>query len=256
MAKNSKIAELASFDSDYIGGRSFIVGIDEAGRGCLAGPVYAAAMAISAKFYSDESMLKELEKLNDSKQLSHEVREEIYAKLERMRSAGVIDFEAAYADVDEIERDNILRATQTAMARAATTLNERLGLNLRTSGAVATLFGESALDISRANILLDGREMKNFPYAHRAVVKGDASSLAIAAASIIAKVSRDKLMDSYAQQYPRYAFEKHKGYGTALHLQALMLFGPCPIHRKSFLKKLRPDETDESQHTPEQTSLF
>ena len=133
-----------------------------------------------------------------------------------------------------------------AMARAARALNERLVLNLRAAGAAATLFGESGLDASKAQVLIDGREMKKFPYSHMAVVKGDAQSLAIAAASIVAKVTRDRLMEELSEKYPRFGFEKHKGYGTAAHLQSLMLFGPTKEHRKSFLKKLRP-ESGESE---------
>lgn len=253
MANAAKIILLADFDREYLGGRSFILGIDEAGRGALAGPVCAGAVAVSAGLYSSGAALLGLRVLNDSKQLSHEARESVYGELEKLKSAGLLDFEAAFAEVEEIEKHNILVATQIAMARAADALNARLGLNLARSGAAATLFGESPLDISKAQVIIDGREMKKFPYAHMAAVKGDARSLAVAAASVVAKVSRDRLMEALAPKYPRFGFEKHKGYGTAAHLQSLMLFGPTPEHRKSFLKKLRPDE---SSGIAEQGTLF
>ena len=254
MTKKSKIASLAEFDKDYIGGRSFVLGVDEAGRGALAGPVCAGAVAVSANFYASATLCETLTLLNDSKQLTHETRDVLFGELGKLKKAGVLDFEAAYASVEEIENFNILVATQMAMSRAATAINERLELHLRKAGTVATLFGESRIDLSRAQVLIDGIEMKKFPFAHRAVVKGDAQSLAIAAASIIAKVSRDRLMEQLAVKYPRFGFEKHKGYGTAIHLQSLMLFGPTPEHRKSFLKKLRPENPESAQ--PTQSTLF
>ena len=253
MAKKSKVEILAEFDAEYIAGRSWLVGIDEAGRGCLAGPVCAGAVAVSAKAYSNKNFLKVLEALDDSKKLTEKKREEIYTILCNAKSAGEIDFEAGFASVAEIESINILSATQLAMARAVEALNERLHLNLRRATAPATLFGESALDTSTGFVLIDGKPMKKFPYAHNAIVKGDASSLAIAAASIIAKVTRDRYMQELARKYPRFGFDVHKGYGTASHLQNLMLFGATDVHRPSFLKKLR-DEQASAKET--QSELF
>ena len=250
--RKCSIAKLSGFDAEYVLGRSYVVGIDEAGRGALAGPVVAAAMAVSSKAYSSEKFLEAIQGLDDSKKLSHHQREELFVKLHSLKEAGYIDFEASQASVEEIEKVNILNATQLAMGRAAEALNLRLNLGLRSSGAVATLFGERAIDTSRAFVLIDGTPMKKFPYAHFAVVKGDSSSLAISAASIIAKVTRDKLMEELSAKYPRYSFDIHKGYGTPAHLQALMLYGPSQIHRPSFLKKLRAEPTKKS----EQTELF
>lgn len=245
MAKKT-INSLLQFDLDSMLGRSWLVGIDEAGRGALAGPVCAGAVAVSAKLYKNQKCIDFLSELNDSKKLTESTRETLYKKLEELKNLGFIDFEASYASVEEIETQNILVATQLAMSRACTVLNERLSLNLRSAGSVATLFGERALDVSLADVLIDGKPMKKFPYAHRAVVKGDASSLAIAAASIVAKVSRDRLMKNLAIDYPRYAFEIHKGYGTAIHLQTLMLYGASDVHRKSFLKKIRGETIAET----------
>ncbi len=253
MSKKSHISTLAEFDAEYISGRSWLVGIDEAGRGCLAGPVCAGAVAIGAKAYSNPTFFKALEALDDSKKLSEKKREEIFRILCDIKNSGEIDFEAAFASVAEIESLNILVATQLAMERAARALNKRLHLNLRMASAPATLFGESALDTSTGFVLIDGRPMKKFPFAHNAIVKGDASSLAIAAASIIAKVSRDKLMEELAREYPRFGFEIHKGYGTAAHLQNLMLFGATDIHRLSFLKKIRAENSGVSET---QSELF
>ncbi len=246
MAKGSA-KSLADFDADYMLGRSWLVGIDEAGRGALAGPVCAGAVAVSSKFYKNEKYVEFLSGLNDSKKLSESARESLYKRLEELKAQGLIDFEAGYASVEEIERENILVATQIAMARACEAINNRQQLKLRSAGSTATLFGESALDLSLAEILIDGKPMKKFPYIHHAVVKGDASSLAIAAASIIAKVSRDRFMANLSLKYPRFGFDIHKGYGTAAHSQALMLYGASDVHRPSFLKKLRAEPIAEIQ---------
>ena len=235
--KHSAIESLAAFDAEYAAGRSWLVGIDEAGRGCLAGPVCAAAAAVKARSYAVPAFLETLAGLDDSKKLSEHQRAELYAKLVELKKNGWLDFEAAFASVDEIEKLNILGATQLAMARAARKLDERLKLYLRAASAPATLFGEQSVDTSNACILIDGKPMKKFPYAHTAVVKGDASSLAVAAASIVAKVSRDALMDELARKYPRYGFEAHKGYGTAAHLQNLM-------------RRVRHPQTEFSEKTP------
>lgn len=252
MPANRKIFSLAEFDMDYAGGRSYVLGIDEAGRGALAGPVCAAAVLLGISLYKNERFLESLAELNDSKQIPEHTRESIFARLEELKSIGALDFEPAFASEEEIERLNILGATQLAMSRAAASLNERHALGLSPAGGGATLWGESMADLSKAVIIIDGKPMKKFPYAHLAVVKGDASSLAVAAASVVAKVSRDRLMSKLAQDYPRYGFEIHKGYGTPAHLQALMLYGPSRIHRRGFLKKIRAKPLK----APEQTELW
>ncbi len=248
--KDRRVDGLAAFDAEYVSGRSWLVGIDEAGRGCLAGPVCAAAVAVRARAYANPSFADALCLLDDSKKLSEKQRNAVYEKLRILKLAGEIDFEAAFASVEEIEKHNILVATQIAMARAARALDERLNLSLRGASSPATLFGESAVDASTGYVLIDGRPMKKFPYAHTAVVKGDASSLAIASASIVAKVTRDNFMADLSRDYPRYSFKVNKGYGTASHLQGLLLFGACPAHRRSFLKKLR-GRTREGGRQPE-----
>jgi ribonuclease HII len=177
-----------------------IAGIDEAGRGPLAGPVTAAAVILPPDF--------EHGVLNDSKQLSGKKRETVYADL---ISDSRVLWASAVVGAEEIDRVNILRATHLAMAKAFRKLKPRPDL-----------------------ALIDGRPVKGFPAEHRSIVKGDSLSLSIAAASIIAKVERDRFMLEAAERYPGYGFENHKGYGTAEHLEALRSLGPCPLHRRSF----------------------
>lgn len=191
-----------SFEKKLIAsGHEIIAGVDEAGRGPLAGPVVAAAVILPKNFESVE--------LDDSKKLSSARREKIYNNITSPDSNVIY----AYSIVDEglIDKINILRATHKAMAQAV--------LNL---------------SIKPSFVIIDGMPVKDFPLPNDSIVKGDSKSLSIAAASIIAKVERDKLMLKYSKLYPEYKFEKHKGYGTKAHLEALDKFGPCNIHRKSF----------------------
>lgn len=183
-------------------GYNLVCGVDEAGRGPLAGPVCAAAVILPIGL--------QIEGLNDSKKLSEKKREQIFDII--MEKA--VSVSVAFGTVDEIEEHNILNATFMAMNRAIE------GLSCEPKFA-----------------LIDGNQVpKGIKIPCETVVKGDAKSCSIAAASIIAKVTRDRLVRTYAEKYPQYGFEKHKGYGTALHYQALKEFGVTEIHRKSFLK--------------------
>ena len=187
----------------YDSGVALLCGVDEAGRGPLAGPVYAAAVILPRGC--------EIPGLNDSKKLSEKRREELFAVIcEKALSYGI-----ARAEVEEIEERNILGATFLAMNRA-----------------IAQLSPQPAL------ALIDGNRNTGIEAPSRCVVKGDSSCADIAAASILAKVSRDRYMLAMAEQYPEYAFEQHKGYGTKLHYERLREFGPSPIHRPSFLRKM------------------
>ena len=181
-------------------GMDRVAGIDEAGRGPLAGPVTAAAVILPCGY---EHAL-----LDDSKKLMARSRDLIY---EELTSDPSICWGVAFAEVEEIDALNILRATHTAMRRAAMALSARPSF-----------------------CLIDGLDVPGFPLDARGVVKGDGISLSIAAASIIAKVSRDRRMQELAEEFPVYGFEKHKGYGTKAHLEALREHGPCPEHRRSF----------------------
>ena len=183
-----------------------IAGIDEAGRGALAGPVVAAAAILPERFRH--------RKLNDSKQLSPELREEIYQNLTTRPD---IVWAVGIVDSVEIDRINILRASHQAMRIAI-----------------------AGLTISPEHALIDGLPVIPFPLPQTAIIDGDCLSLSIAAASVIAKVTRDTLMREFCARFPHYCFSQHKGYGTELHLQKLHEHGPCPIHRRSFEPVAQP----------------
>ncbi len=184
-------------------GLKLVCGIDEAGRGPLAGPVYAAAVILPEGV--------ELPGLDDSKKLSEKKREYLYDLI----TERAMYYSIAYATEKEIDEHNILNAVYMAMNRAA----DRLGVEP---------------DIC----LIDGNRNSGITRNSRCVIGGDAKCACIAAASILAKVSRDRVMKKLGEEYPQYAFEKHKGYGTKLHYERIREFGPCEIHRKTFLKKL------------------
>ena len=187
----------------YDSGVKLICGVDEAGRGPLAGPVYAAAVILPRNL--------EIDGLNDSKKLSEKKREALYDEIcQKALSYGI-----ARAELEEIEELNILQATFLAMNRAI-----------------------SQLDIMPELALIDGNRNTGIEIASRCVIKGDSKCADIAAASILAKVSRDRYMLEMAEKYPQYYFEKHKGYGTKLHYEAIREHGPSPIHRISFLRKM------------------
>lgn len=184
-------------------GYKYICGVDEAGRGPLAGPVCAAAVILPEGLVIDG--------VNDSKKLTEKKREALFDVI----CNSAIAYSIVFADVDEIEEVNILRATMNAMKRAV-----------------------ESLDTKADFAYIDGNTMPSLEINAECLIKGDAKSISVACASILAKVSRDRLMLKYAQQYPQYSFEKHKGYGTKAHTEALLEHGPCPIHRMSFLKKI------------------
>lgn len=183
-------------------GIHLICGVDEAGRGPLAGPVCAAAVILPRD--------AEIPGLNDSKKLSDKKRRELYPLIQEKALAYGIGF-ASHEEIDEI---NILQATYLAMERAL-----------------------AALSITPEQVLIDGNRAKDFGLPVKTVVHGDSLSMSIAAASVLAKVTRDDLMLQMAQEYPQYSFEIHKGYGTKAHYEALRTYGPSPIHRNTFLKK-------------------
>ena len=187
----------------YDSGVERICGVDEAGRGPLAGPVCAAAVILPRGL--------EIEGLNDSKKLSEKKRDKLFDAI----CAEAVSYGIAFASVEEIEEINILNAAMLAMNRAI----ERLSVK-------PTL------------ALIDGNRDSAINMPSRCVVKGDAKCADIAAASILAKVTRDRYMLEMAVKYPEYHFEKHKGYGTKLHYEALREYGPCEIHRLSFLRKM------------------
>lgn len=183
-------------------GINIVCGVDEAGRGPLAGPVCAAAVILPPNM--------EIPGLNDSKKLTDKRRRELVPVIKECALA----YGIAFADEKEIDDINILQATYLAMERALAQLSVKPDL-----------------------ALIDGNRAKDFGMPVRTVVHGDSLSASIAAASVLAKVTRDDLMLEMAAIYPQYGFDVHKGYGTKAHYSALSQFGPCQIHRKSFLKK-------------------
>lgn len=193
--------ELYEFDSRIKTQYGIVCGIDEAGRGPLAGDVYAGAVIIPEGVY--------IEGLNDSKKLTEKKREKLFEEITAKAKYGI-----GIATVAEIDEMNILNAAMLAMRRAYEDLGEKA-------------------DIA----LIDGNRSPKMSIPEQLVVKGDATSAAIAAASIIAKVSRDRYMAEMAEKYPEWEFERHKGYGTKLHYEKITEFGESPIHRKTFLKK-------------------
>lgn len=197
------MTELWNYESRcWEAGYETVCGVDEAGRGPLAGPVCAAAVILPRGL--------DIPGLNDSKKLTAKRREALYDIITEQSLA----YGIAFASEQEIDEINILQATFLAMERA-----------------MAQLAPPPEL------ALIDGNRSKDFGLPVRTIVKGDSLSASIAAASILAKVTRDRLMEQYDEQYPQYGFAVHKGYGTKRHYAALREYGPCPIHRQTFLKK-------------------
>ena len=180
-----------------------VCGVDEAGRGPLAGPVYAAAVILPQG--------KIIEGVNDSKKLSEKKREALFEVIKEE----ALSYAIAYATVEEIESINILNATMLAMKRAV-----------------------EGLDVRADYAMIDGNRMPGLSIGAECIVKGDAKSMSVACASILAKVSRDRLLYEYAEEFPQYGFDKHKGYGTKQHCEELLRCGPCKYHRMSFLGKI------------------
>ncbi|MGN1043499.1 MAG: ribonuclease HII [Acutalibacteraceae bacterium] len=184
-------------------GNKIICGIDEAGRGPLAGNVYAAAVILPRGIL--------IEGVNDSKKLTEKKREYLFDVIKEK----ALSYSVSFSTPDEIEKYNILNATFLAMKRAV-----------------------DGLDVKPDVALVDGNRLPDLGIESHCIVKGDGLSESIACASILAKVTRDRVMKEEAEKYPEYGFEKHKGYGTALHREMIKKYGPCPIHRKSFLRKI------------------
>lgn len=195
------------YERTYGNGEKLVCGVDEAGRGPLAGRVYAAAVIMPPGVVLDG--------VNDSKKLAEKNRKILFEKIKET----AISYSIAWASEQEIYDNNILKATFLAMKRAV-----------------------DGLKIAPEIILVDGNRLPDFGIESYAIIKGDSLSHSIAAASILAKVARDEYMLEEAKKYPEYFFERHKGYGTKLHIEMLMKYGPCAIHRKGFLRKILNNE--------------
>ncbi|MFH1540503.1 MAG: ribonuclease HII [Elusimicrobiota bacterium] len=177
----------------------FVVGVDEAGRGSLAGPVVSASVILKKN--------TSIKNLNDSKKLTPKIRYSVYKEIIKK----CIDWQVGIVDHLVIDRINILEATKLSMKIAI-----------------------EKLKVSPRLVIIDGNQTINIKIAQKTIVKGDSKSASIAAASVVAKVTRDVLMEKYDRQFPNYGFAKHKGYGTKFHVKSIEIFGPCKIHRKSF----------------------
>ncbi len=195
---------MLEYEEKYLSkGFTSVCGVDEAGRGPLAGPVCAAAVILPKGLIIDG--------VNDSKKLTEKKREKLFDIIKQE----AVSFSVAWASVEEIEQLNILNAAMLAMKRAV-----------------------EGLDVKADFAIIDGNKEPYLDIPCVAVIGGDALSESVAAASILAKVSRDRLMLELSEKYPQYHFEKHKGYGTKLHREMLLEYGPCEIHRLSFLTKI------------------
>jgi ribonuclease HII len=202
VSKKSTV-ELYEFDAEKRNVYPVLCGVDEAGRGPLAGDVYAAAVVLAPDCFIDG--------INDSKKLTEKKRELLFEEICEKAESYCI----ATATVAEIEELNILGATMLAMRRAV-----------------------EGLEKTPSYVLVDGNRMPDLPVPAETIIKGDANSASIAAASILAKVARDRKLRELDKLYPKYGFSKHKGYGTKAHYEAILEHGPSPVHRMSFLKKL------------------
>ncbi|MEW6701438.1 MAG: ribonuclease HII [Bacteroidota bacterium] len=202
-----KMNPLKKFDNSFLSLKTKIIaGVDEAGRGPLAGPVVAAAVIFDKKTFHKE--------INDSKKLSEKKREELYDWI----TENCISYAIGIVEHEEIDSINILQAALKAMKEAALLLSAKPNL-----------------------ILIDGNKSFRSEIKTKTVVKGDTKSFSIAAASIIAKVTRDKIMKEAAKKFPEYMWESNKGYATRTHIEAVKKFGVSPFHRKSFLRKIVPE---------------
>lgn len=227
-----------------------IVGLDEVGRGALAGPVVAAAAWLSRDFYRKASRLKGVDLINDSKLLQAEKRKKIFQIIEEWQLRGLVRFFSAEGSVQEIEEHNILGATRLAMKRALERVVEMIPEDCRITKISELPLWDSLNhkdEETQSKILVDGLPLKPFEYRHQSIIGGDALSLAIAIASIVAKIFRDQKMVALSKEYPGYGFELHKGYGTEFHRQAITQRGSVQIHRTLFLRNLLGENVQEKE---------
>lgn len=245
-----KRRQLRGFDLKQINGVTSLIGVDEVGRGAFAGPVVAAAVVVTREFLESRWAVVKGGRVNDSKVLSPDQREELWGEFEKLSAQGRIHANYGVASVEEIEQLNILGATKLAMRRALAGIHPPEAFEPRRDEP--DLF--SSLEERKtfqptvsARVIVDGLALRGFPYPHTAFVNGDARSLCIAMASIVAKVVRDRLMVELDGKFPGYGFAQHKGYGTEDHRDAVLRLGRCIEHREAFLRKLLAVRVDPAQ---------
>ena len=245
----AKRRQLRGFDLKQIEGVVGLIGVDEAGRGALAGPVVAGAVLVTKEFLEGRWATGKAGRVNDSKQLTAEERKELWVEFEALVAQGQIHAHFGVADVGEIEQFNILGATKLAMRRALEGIYPPEAFERKTEPDLFASQAEVAAfqPTVSARIVVDGLSLRNFPYPHTGIVSGDARSLCIAMASIIAKVTRDRLMNELDAEFPGYGFAQHKGYGTEEHREAVLQRGRCRQHRDLFLRKLFATHVDPAQ---------
>ena len=245
----SKRRQLRGFDLKQIEGLSSLIGVDEAGRGALAGPMVAGAVLVTRDFLESRWADTNARRINDSKQLTPAERATLWGEFETLAAEGRIHAHFGSADVGEIAQFNILGATKLAMRRALEGIYPPSAFERKTEPDLFAAPEEVAgfQPTVSARVMIDGLPLRNFPYPHLGIVSGDARSLCIAMASIIAKVTRDRLMEELEGKFPGYGFAAHKGYGTEEHREAVLRLGRTPQHREMFLRKLLAGRIDPTQ---------
>lgn len=236
----AKRRQLRAFDLKQIQGFAGLLGVDEAGRGALAGPVVAGAVLVSRDFLESRWAVGRAGQVNDSKQLTAAERADLWAEFDGLARSGQIHATFGVASVAEVETLNVLGATKVAMRRAVEQIYPPEAFAAKTEPDLFSSEKERASfrPAVSCRLLVDGLPLRHFPYPHEGLVNGDARSLCVAMASIVAKVARDRMMDELDEVHSGYGFAQHKGYGTEEHRAAVLRLGRCAAHRDSFLRKL------------------
>ena len=244
-----KRRQLRAFDLKQIESVASLIGVDEVGRGAFAGPVVAAAVLVTREFLESRWALTKSKRVNDSKLLNAAQRQELWEEFETLATNGLIHAHFGVAGVDEIAQFNILGATKLAMRRALEAIHPPDAFERKDEPDLFTSLEERVTftPTVSARVLIDGLSLRGFPYPHTAFINGDARSLCIAMASIVAKVARDRLMCELDTKFPGYGFAQHKGYGTEEHRNAVLRLGCCFEHREMFVRKLLAVRVDPAQ---------